>query len=269
MARLFLIVLLSLCAQGSVAVAQITPAQCKPNGCGPDGWLGVLVPDTPVGCDFTAACDQHDICYGRCIAGCSPIAGTSACDGDCKARRPEKEKCDSAFVKKMKADNPGRWICEKVADDYYWFVSNCGCGFFRGFVGNIAVMTKAERDQHRRSFEELARFRAFMRTHPGNPRGLQIEWGLELMRYFGYCNDNRFRFHVDGDTPVLAIESRLHIEVPSIKTDKGYELRSRRIFSGIDVTKMLVNGKRFDLNELAPMIAPEQLKNVQQIEQFQ
>lgn len=269
MTRLFLLVFFSLCALGGIAGAQVTPIQCKPNGCGPGGWLGVLVPNTPVGCDFKAACDQHDICYGKCIGGCSPIAGTPACDGDCKARKPEKEKCDRAFVFKMKADNPGTWMCEKVADDYYWFVSNCGCSFFQGFVGNIAVMSEAQREQYRQSFEELARFREFMRTHPGNPRGLQIQTGLDLMSFFGYCDDNKFRFHTDGDVPVLAIESRLQIDVPSISTDRGYVLQSRRIFSGIDVTKMVIHGKRFDLNELAPLIPPDQLKGVQQIEQFQ
>ncbi len=37
------------------------------NGCGPQGMLGVLVPDCPMGLAcFTSACNDHDVCYRTC-----------------------------------------------------------------------------------------------------------------------------------------------------------------------------------------------------------
>jgi RHS repeat-associated protein len=41
-----------------------------PNGCGPGGWIGKLIPDAinyPIKglMDFTHACNQHDLCYGH------------------------------------------------------------------------------------------------------------------------------------------------------------------------------------------------------------
>jgi hypothetical protein len=40
---------------------QPPPARAA-NGCGPAGF-GFLVPDRPLGFDFTGACDRHDGCY--------------------------------------------------------------------------------------------------------------------------------------------------------------------------------------------------------------
>ena len=39
------------------------------NGCGPDpaaGCSGVKVPDNPTGASFSTACNNHDLCYGKC-----------------------------------------------------------------------------------------------------------------------------------------------------------------------------------------------------------
>ena len=40
------------------------------NGCGPDGWLNLLVPDTILGLSISLACDIHDYMYvtGETIA---------------------------------------------------------------------------------------------------------------------------------------------------------------------------------------------------------
>jgi len=40
--------------------------QDKPNGCGEAGWKGKLVPDNPLGFNFSGPCDGHDKGYGKC-----------------------------------------------------------------------------------------------------------------------------------------------------------------------------------------------------------
>jgi len=58
-----------------LAAKACPPGQCplpKPgytptfNGCGPDGWKGKLVPDSPFGFPFRVPCNEHDTCYGTC-----------------------------------------------------------------------------------------------------------------------------------------------------------------------------------------------------------
>jgi len=60
------------------------------NGCGPGGWLGVLVPNNPgtADCDnFKKPCNAHDACYGTCNTD-----GTHS-----------KPKCDDNFYNAMHA----------------------------------------------------------------------------------------------------------------------------------------------------------------------
>jgi hypothetical protein len=59
-----------LCGRALAAAALATlalvlapaPRALAANGCGPAGF-GFLVPDRPLGFDFTAACERHDDCY--------------------------------------------------------------------------------------------------------------------------------------------------------------------------------------------------------------
>jgi len=39
------------------------PLDYKGNGCGPDGWKGLLIPDTLGGIDISEACNIHDYDY--------------------------------------------------------------------------------------------------------------------------------------------------------------------------------------------------------------
>ena len=55
------------------------------NGCGPTGF-GPLVPDRPLGADFSEACDRHDDCYG------TPWRAVAA------TRAEAKRACDTRFL---------------------------------------------------------------------------------------------------------------------------------------------------------------------------
>lgn len=79
---------------GVLALPAISGATCErpPNGCGPAGILGAIVPEcpSPSAC-FTSACDTHDLCYREC-----GIA---------------KSDCDNRFTADMQA------ICAASFDD--------------------------------------------------------------------------------------------------------------------------------------------------------
>ncbi|MEE9293780.1 MAG: hypothetical protein V3W34_02285 [Phycisphaerae bacterium] len=91
-----------------------------PNGCGPAGILGPLVPECPVApACFNEACDQHDVCYRRCGI--------------------EKSTCDNLFFLEMQAacaetfeaDHPMFDRCSSVAFIYAEIVDRLGDGVFQ------------------------------------------------------------------------------------------------------------------------------------------
>ena len=84
--------------------------------CG-SGWNEPIVPDHPVGFDFSEACRKHDACYGTCGAS--------------------KTKCDKQFLKDMRDKcnsyqpvlaNPG--FCKLLAYIYYQAVNMAGGSAF-------------------------------------------------------------------------------------------------------------------------------------------
>src|SRR5204862_545076 len=77
--------------------AQDVSPQCKPNGCGPSGWLGSLVPDWIGRCQLKKACDQHDVCYSRC--DCGDLIGKPECQGRCRDKLDRKRACDRELEK--------------------------------------------------------------------------------------------------------------------------------------------------------------------------
>lgn len=268
--RLLLAVALLLTVAAIPGEAQQLPEQCRPNGCGPGGWLGWFVPNSPLGCKFASACDAHDVCYSGCVAGCSAAAGTERCDGDCRARIEAKNKCDTDFRDKMIEENPGSATCRKLAEKYYEAVSQCGCKFFNGYIALAGRMSPAARQAFARTARALEEFKEFAEQNPGNARAAEIEQGLRAFRFFGLCDDNDFRFSVEEGQPVVAIEARDRMAQPSIATRRGGEtVQLRRTVSGIDVTNAQLDGRRFDLKEQAPKLPAEQLRTLNQIEKFQ
>ena len=104
----------------SLAVAP-APALAA-NGCGPTGF-GPLVPDRPLGVDFTEACDRHDGCYGT---PWREVADT---------RAEAKRACDSRFLTDLQDAcyaSPTRHLdaCLDLADAYHAAV--------RSWLGEVA-----------------------------------------------------------------------------------------------------------------------------------
>lgn len=104
----------------SLAVAP-APALAA-NGCGPAGF-GPLVPDRPLGVDFTEACDRHDGCYD------TPWRSVAA------TRAEAKRACDSRFLTDLQDAcyaSPTRHLdaCLDLADVYHAAV--------RSWLGDVA-----------------------------------------------------------------------------------------------------------------------------------
>jgi hypothetical protein len=113
------------------SILNAQPAAVQTNGCGPIGF-GALVPDSTLisGCEFTNACNAHDICYGRCLVG-GDLHGQPTCnDKDEKAAR--KATCDKSMRQQIREDNSNRRICSAYAAVYYFAVSRFGDGNFQG-----------------------------------------------------------------------------------------------------------------------------------------
>lgn len=99
----------------------IDPRTCArpPNGCGPGGFLGPLIPECPVppAC-FSDACSEHDLCYRLCGI--------------------DRAVCDNALLLGMRAsctdsfaeDDPQRLRCNNIAFIYTAAVRGLGNGVF-------------------------------------------------------------------------------------------------------------------------------------------
>jgi hypothetical protein len=100
------VVLLAGCGQ-TVLLRSPSQALCDrpPNGCGPGGILGDVVPECPVaGVCFSDACGAHDLCYRVCDVGQSVCDGQllddllAACDDGLAPDHPQRTLCRNAAL---------------------------------------------------------------------------------------------------------------------------------------------------------------------------
>jgi hypothetical protein len=124
-----------------------------PNGCGTSGW-GAIVPDKSfiTRCEFTRACDQHDVCYGRCLPN-GNLFGQSTCTDE-KAKSERRMGCDSALYTDISSLNGDRAICKAYGSLYRWAVIRFGA---KAFYGASSTMQQ---------IDKLNDFQAFVDSHP-------------------------------------------------------------------------------------------------------
>jgi Prokaryotic phospholipase A2 len=109
-------------AAAAFALALFAPAPAMAaNGCGPSG-LGFLVPDRPLGFDFSAPCATHDACYAAPWRERAP------------SRAMAKHDCDTGFLSDLDlvCVTGGRRVdlCLRLARDYHRAV--------RSWLGDLA-----------------------------------------------------------------------------------------------------------------------------------
>lgn len=120
------------------ALAQTPPALVT-NGCGA-GRFAFLVPNGTLlsSCQFKSACDSHDRCYSRCLAG-GELAGNSSC-GVAQAKALRRQVCDVALQDDIIADNASKPVCSMYAAIYRFAVQLMGERFFNGIGGSPAAL---------------------------------------------------------------------------------------------------------------------------------
>ena len=119
-------------AEASTAAADSVPATSAPPAqpalatagefqCGPNNWIGGLVPENPPGgANFHPACIAHDQCYSS-------------------ASTTDRRACDSTFLANMRyaCDLAGKgWTCDGIAGTYYGAVRSVGWSFYKGSGAN-------------------------------------------------------------------------------------------------------------------------------------
>lgn len=143
-----------LLAHPTIAQDENVKHPTPPNGCG-SGWSLPFVPNSLplIGCQFRKACDNHDVCYGRCELSTAGECEYRRCvkggdlynDDICftdlrlinlgiKAFR-RKSLCDDGLCNDIRALNKGKPICEAFAEVYRVAVEVLGRDAFQGIQG--------------------------------------------------------------------------------------------------------------------------------------
>ena len=103
----------------------------RPNGCGPAGILGTVVPECPVSpACFIDACDEHDGCYRRC--------GIDRSTCDTEFHSDMLTACSDTFSE----GDPMLDRCETVAFIYVEVVDRLGSGVFQ-FTQTLGCLCEA------------------------------------------------------------------------------------------------------------------------------
>jgi hypothetical protein len=165
MIRILLTILVFLIA--TPAFAFDLPANV-PNGCGTSDW-GAVVPDKSfiTRCRFKEACDQHDVCYGRCLPG-GTLFGQSTC-ADQKARSERRIGCDSALYSDIASLNEDRIICRAYGSLYRWAVIRFGEDAFHGASSALQQIDK------------LNDFQAYMDSNPAAFTADELKAAFDLL----------------------------------------------------------------------------------------
>ena len=98
------------CVAAALALLLAPAPALAGNGCGPSGF-GFVVPDRPLGFDFSAACATHDACYGAPWRERAPSHAMAKAD------------CDTTFLSDLDlvCVTGGRRVdrCLGLAREYY------------------------------------------------------------------------------------------------------------------------------------------------------
>lgn len=212
------------------------PNKCTPNGCGPGGWLGTVVPNRFFDCSFKPACDNHDVCYSRCES-CGVLFGRPECQGTCEDKRERKERCDVAFRDQMFSDNKNKAHCKTAARAYYLAVRYRGCAYFRGLREVLRT-----REDFQRDFEAILKW---LEENPDATTEIEVDLTLRRMSTLEASENNRLS--TEGGRLKLVDEALAAQGSGRSAVDRPTE---RRLLNGIDVTDMRVDGKPFDLDRV-------------------
>ncbi len=242
----------------------IAAPQCKANGCGPDGFIGRLVPNHFFHeCEFRPCCDSHDVCYGRCL-DCGDLHGSPACN-DPAQRAARKTVCDDALYNDINRVNANNLLCKGFAFAYWSAVSLAGGGFFQGIV-----MTAAGEAKFRADFDAALAYYQFEQERGRTSEIEQSRSAIKLLSQLDGIENNALAFRAADDRGVLAVESQTPTVTPRIELRDAHAVEQKKFLNNVDVTKMEYRGQAFDLGRaLRDVTEPGiDVRTLQQREQF-
>jgi hypothetical protein len=206
-----------------------------PNGCGTEKTKN-FVPDKFFGiCDFTAACNKHDVCYSGCkkddttgvcaYTRCQPKGdayGKPICTGDTElakslqAAKAAKTKCDNAFFDDMFKSNGLK--CAALALFYTGAVKALGWENFKGEVSQTG--TRLAVIAHKGSAKSGVDVECFDRKLEQT-----VEQRNELIkRFLENATDNQLQAFIDDQksaTPRINLLAVLELTEPTVIENVG------------------------------------------------
>ena len=238
--------------------------QCKANGCGPDGFIGRLVPNHFFHqCEFEECCDGHDKCYGRCL-DCGDLHGKPECNDKAK-RKARRAICDNTLYDDINRLNANRTLCQGFAFAYWTAVSVAGDGFFRGIVMSAEAESKFRTD-----FNAALAYYEFEKARGRDAELAEARSAIKLLSRLDGIEKNGVAFRVSEDRGVLAVESQDIRSSPRVELPGALAVEKQKFLNGVDVTRMEYAGQRFDLeNAIRDLKEPGvDIRTLQQKEQF-
>ena len=159
-----------------IAWAQPPPPGLVTNGCG-SGRFTFLVPNSTIisKCEFLQACNNHDLCYGKCLEGGS-LNGNSTCNYS-KEKTRRRTVCDMSLQQDIINDNPNNPLCSMYASLYRFAVQKMGEDYFHGIQGQGVSVT-------------LNQFLEFVNNNPGVFEPADIERAFESINQLGLEGPN-------------------------------------------------------------------------------
>lgn len=196
MPRIYIILLIFLLSTLQSVFAQPekpTPEGLRTNGCGAqDGWSGRLVPDkTTIGqCNFKTACDNHDLCYSRCLPG-GNLYGKVECNSDQASRQLRRKQCDGTLQTYILNTNPNRPVCAVYAAAYRWAVENFGSKNFKGATEDSTLNS------------DFSRFNTYLAQNPKIYTEAEVQGFIDALNNADYGGGASFYLKFDKFTMAL------------------------------------------------------------------
>jgi hypothetical protein len=241
-------------------------APCSVNGCGPTGWRIKLVLDRFLTCEFRKACDEHDLCYGRCMA-CGPRHDDNMCrttDG----RTSIRSQCDLQLKTSIEEANNHSPLCDAFAWLFWWGCDRFGERYF-GLTGAIQALKALARTAEealagvRADLEAIANYASAAGEQETAARLEALKEPLIALSRADRALENRFVYKLEDGQPKLSVEAKTPPpQPPAVQSPEGRTFRQRQYLNEIDITNMRVGGRPVDLDQVirrTPGISPEKL----------
>jgi hypothetical protein len=245
-------------------------APCLVNGCGPGSWRLKIVPNSFLGCEFKTACDNHDRCYGQCMA-CGPRHDDNVCRPP--GRPALREQCDNQLEVDIDRANGNNWFCNGFGWLFRQGCHHLGEPYFG--ATNAARLALAQPSEEaiatvKANIEAIVAYTDYRRDNPLAEQRLEsIKDAVTVVTRADPRLENRFVVRTEAGRKTLAYEAK---RLPPQTTFESKEKRAfveRRLLGEIDVTNMRVNQRPVNLDPVirtTPGIDPRKLDRTLKLE---